>query len=157
MLMAAEADAQPAEGATVRYEVSEDIDAPLERIWSVLTDVESMPEWTSSMTHVRRLDQGVLAVGSTVRIKQPWLPAAVWRVCELTPMRSFSWTATSGGMTTTAGHALTTGSGRATTVTLTIRQNGLLAPFVGLLTAALTRRYVNAEMQGLKLRSERPV
>ncbi len=154
--MAAEAAAQPAKGATVQYEVSDDIDAPIEQIWSVLTDVERMPEWTSSMTHARRLDQGPLAVGSTVRIKQPRLPAAVWRVRELTPMRSFSWTATSGGITTDARHALATGSGRTTTVTFTIRQSGLLAPLVGLLTAALTRRYVNAELQGLKSRSESP-
>ncbi len=137
----------------MRYEVSADIAAAAERVWSVLVDVERMPMWTSSMTRVERLDGGPFGMGSRVRIKQPRLPVAVWRVCELTPLSSFSWATTSGGVTTCAGHTLA-GGGRGVRVTFTVEQNGLLAPLVGLLTAALTRRYVNAELNGLKLRSE---
>jgi uncharacterized membrane protein len=138
----------------VRYEVSAEIDAPLDRVWSVLTDVERMPEWNSAMTQVKRLDQGPFAVGSAVRIKQPRLPAAVWRVFELTPQRSFSWRANAGGLTTNAGHLLATAPSGGTEVTLTLGSNGLLAPLVSLLTSALTRRNMDAELRGLKARSE---
>lgn len=139
----------------MRYEVSTPIEAPPERVWSVLTDVESMPAWTPSMTEVQRLDSGPLAVGSTVRITQPRLPAAVWRVTELTPLRGFSWSTTSAGVTTTGGHILSGDGGSPTVVTFTIEQRGLLAPLVGLVPRSLTRRYVDAELLGLKSRCER--
>jgi uncharacterized membrane protein len=139
---------------SVRYEVSAEIDAPPELVWSVLTDVARMPEWNSSMTLVERLDQGPFAVGSSVRIKQPRLPTAVWRVVELTPQRSFSWKTTASGVTTDAGHVLATALSGGTDVTLTLGLNGLLAPLVGLLTSALARRYVDMELEGLKARSE---
>lgn len=139
----------------MHYHLSTDINAPLERIWAVLTDVEKMPEWTSSMTRVQRLEEGPLAVGSTVRVKQPRLPTAVWRVEELAPMRSFSWTTTSGGVTTTAGHVLVADRGSPpVTVTFDIQQQGLLAPLAGLFTARLTRRYVQTELAGLEQRSQ---
>lgn len=134
----------------MRYEVSAVVNASFQRVWSVLTDVERMPEWTSSLTRVQRLDDGPLTVGSTVRIKQPRLPVALWRVVELTAERSFLWATTSGGVTTQAGHTLTAGPEAATVVTFTVRQSGLLAPLVGLLTGALTRRYVTTELRGLK-------
>lgn len=133
------------------YEISTQVEAPLEHVWAVLTEVERMPEWTSSMTRVTRLADGPLGVGSKVRIKQPWLPAAVWRVVELTPRRSFSWVTTRGGVSTLAGHALAA-RGDGTAVTFTVEQRGLLAPVAGLLTSALTRRYVATELEGLTSR-----
>jgi uncharacterized protein YndB with AHSA1/START domain len=134
----------------VEYEVAIEIAAPPERVWAVLVDVERWPEWTSTMTGVRRLDRGPFGMGSAARVKQPRLPATAWRVTRFEPGRSFSWTARGPGMRTEAGHRLAPGSAGSVTVTLTIRQSGLLAAPLGWLMSRLTRRYLDTEGQSLK-------
>ncbi len=138
----------------MRYEVSVDIDATPDEVWTVLTDVESWPEWTASMTRVRRLDSGPFGVGSRARVKQPWLPPVVWRVIEFEPGRSFAWQAESPGGTTVGDHRLTENPAGGVTATIEIRQAGPLASLFGMLTSGLTRRYVDLEANGLKRRSE---
>ncbi len=140
-------------GPSVDYEVSVEIDATPDQVWRVLTDVERWPEWTPSVTRVERLDEGPFQVGTTTRIKQPKFPPAVWRVTELEPGQSFSWTARGPGVTTLAGHRIAPRSNGAE-VTLSIRQTGPLAWLAGLITARLTKRYVRTEANGLKRRSE---
>jgi uncharacterized protein YndB with AHSA1/START domain len=137
----------------VDYEISVDIDAAPDEVWRVLTDVERWPEWTPSMTRVERLDSGPLQVGSTARIKQPKFPPTVWRVTQLEPGQSFSWTASGPGVTTVGGHRITPRDD-GVEVTLSIRQTGPLAWLVGLLTSRLTQSYVQMEANGLKRRSE---
>jgi uncharacterized protein YndB with AHSA1/START domain len=136
------------------FETSIDIDAPRERVWEVLADVERWPEWTASMRNLRYVGGDRLAVGSRVRIKQPRLPAVIWEVTEVAPRESFSWTAKGAGITTVATHRLTPRLPGGVTVSLGIRQRGALARLVGLLTAGMTRRYVRMEADGLKRRSE---
>ena len=119
----------------------------------VLSDVESWPEWTASVTSVRRLSSERLRVGSRVRIKQPGLPATVWTVSDLVEGEQFTWTADSPGVRTRASHRV---AGRAdgSQATLWIEQGGVLGSVVGLLYGGLTRRYLQMEAAGLKQRSE---
>ncbi|MEA2502067.1 MAG: hypothetical protein QOD01_2178 [Actinomycetota bacterium] len=138
------------------YEFAVEIDAAPDEVWMALTDVERWPEWTPSMTRVERLDPGPFQVGSTARIKQPRFPAVVWRVTELEPGQSFSWTASGSGVTTLAGHRITP-RGDGVEVTLSVRQTGPLAWLAGLITSRLTQRYVQMEANGLKRRSEEEV
>ena len=138
------------------YEFSVEIDAAPDEVWKVLTDVERWPEWTPSMTRVERLDPGPFQVGSTARIKQPTFPPVAWRVTELEPEQSFSWTASGPGVTTVGSHRITP-RGDGVEVTLGIRQTGPLAWLIGLLTSRLTRRYVQTEANGLKRRCETDV
>jgi uncharacterized protein YndB with AHSA1/START domain len=137
----------------VEFQTSTHINAKVERVWEILIDVERWPEWTRSMSTVKRLDPGPLTVGSRARITQPKLPTVVWQVTELTPLQSFSWTARGVGITSVADHRLaSTYSG--TDLTLALRQTGPLSAVLGMVTGELTRRYLEMEAQGLKQRTE---
>ncbi len=136
------------------FEVTVEIDACQSQAWTVLTDVARYPEWTDSMTRVRRVDAGQLRVGSTAKIKQPRLPTAVWEVTELQPGHAFTWQAKSPGITTVAGHRLDSREKGRTTLAMTIHQSGPLAPVFRPLTARLVRRYATLEAHGLKRRCQ---
>ena len=138
----------------MRFETTVEIDAPQDAVWNTLVDVERWPEWTASMTEVKRVDGEVLAPGSRVRVKQPRMPALMWEVTELAPGRSFTWRSTSPGVTTVGSHLLTSAASDRVAVTLGVRQSGALASVVALLTSGRTRRYVQMEALGLKTRCE---
>jgi hypothetical protein len=137
------------------FETSIEVDAPVERVFDVYSDVERWPEWTDSVTSVERLDEGPFQVGSRARVKQPRLPVAVWEVTEMVPGRSFTWVARGPGIVTTGTHevvpAPASGKARATA---RLEQAGLLGPVLGTVTKGLTNRYLEMEMRGLKARCE---
>ena len=60
-----------------------DVEAPVEQVWAVPREVERWPEWAPTVTSVRRLDDGPLAVGSRVRVEQPRIPPTEYVVTEL--------------------------------------------------------------------------
>jgi uncharacterized membrane protein len=138
----------------MQVETTIEIDAPPELVWAVMTDVERWPEWTTSVERAERLDDGPLRIGSRARLKQPRFPAVIWEVTDLQPGRSFAWTATNVGVTSIGEHRIVPHAARGVSVTLSLRQQGPLAPLLAALTGKVTRRYVEAEAQGLKRRSE---
>jgi uncharacterized protein YndB with AHSA1/START domain len=138
----------------LEYEESIEIDAPPERVWAVLSDVERWPEWTASMTTVERLDEGPLALGSRARVKQPHLRPVEMTVTELDEGRSFAWTNTQPGVTTLGDHRVEPlGEGRSR-ATLILRQHGFATPLIKLFYDRMIRRYVRMEAEGLKQRAE---
>ena len=138
----------------MQVETKVEIEAQPERVWEVMTDVESWPQWTASVERAERLDDGPLRVGSRARLKQPKFPPVVWTVTELDSGTSFSWTAKNVGLTSIAEHRIVPGMSGGVTVKLSLRQEGPLAALLALLTSKLTRRYVETEAQGLKRRCE---
>jgi uncharacterized membrane protein len=138
----------------MRFETGVTIDAPAGEVWRIMTDVTRWPEFTPTMTSVRRLDDGPFGAGSRVRIKQPGIPALDWVVTELHPGTSFTWETTTAGVTIAAGHTIEPRAG-GVSVVLAVTQTGLLAPLLALLTGARTRRYVRLEAESLKRRCER--
>lgn len=133
--------------------VSIDIDAPPERVWAVMTNVEAWPQWTASVTEAKRLDTGHFDVGSRVRLRQPRLPVTVWTVDEVESGTSFTWVTGLPGFRTTARHVVERRRG-GSRVTLELDQRGVVGELIGRWMAGLTERYLNLEAVGLKRRSE---
>ena len=137
----------------MEFETSVEIDAPRERVWSIMVDVDQWPAWNPTTTKVERLG-GPLATDAEVRIKQPKLRAAVWKVTEFVAGTSFVWRSEQPGVMTVGTHAIGAATGDRVTVTLGIRQSGTMAPVIGLFASGLIRRYVETEAASLKERCE---
>ena len=130
-----------------------EIQAPPDRVWSVMRDVERWPEWTPSISSVTRLEGGPFDVGSRARVRQPKLLPTVWRVTELEEGRGFTWVTRSAGVRVKARHYVEP-TAQGTRATLSLDFSGPLAPLVARLTRGLTERYLALEARGLKQRSE---
>ena len=128
------------------------IDAPIEVVWSVFTDVERWPTWASSFTSVELID-GPMRLGAKARIQQPRLPTVVWEVTKWEPGRSWTWTAAGPGARTEASHVLTP-SGSGTLAEQAIVSSGPIGRLMAFIWRSLTRRYLAIEAAGLKQRSE---
>ena len=133
------------------FETARDIDAPANQVWDVMYDVTRWPEWTPTVTTVRRLDEGDFGVGSRVEIRQPKLPRATWEVTEVVDdpdRRSFTWEATGPGMRTIARHDVVP-RGEGATVRLSIEQTGPMGAVAATVWRGLTQRYIETEAASL--------
>ena len=139
-----------AKGVSERISVV--IDAPIETVWAVFSEVERWPTWAASFTSVELID-GSLRLGAKARIRQPRLPTVVWEVTRWEPGRSWTWTVRSPGARTEASHVLTR-TGERTTAEQSITWSGPLGRVAALVYRGLTRRYLAIEAAGLKRRSE---
>ncbi len=129
------------------------INADMERVWTVLADVEYWSKWTASVVKSEILDAPPLRKGSRVRIEQPKLRPTVWTITEWVEHDHFTWVSESPGVKVTATHRLrSTKAG--CTVELGIEMNGLLAPVVKLFAGTLTSEYLAMEAAGLKKECE---
>jgi hypothetical protein len=138
----------------MRFEKSIEINAPQQRVWDVLSDVEGWPLRIDTVEAVELLTPAPLASGSRVRLRQPKLPEGVWDVTVWDAPASFEWTQKAGGMTTVASHrvdALDAGHAR---LTLTLEMRGLLAPIIGRFYSGLTNDYMTREAEGMKRAAE---
>jgi uncharacterized membrane protein len=107
----------------VNLETTVEIDAPQEDVWRVISDIEHWPEWTKSTTEASWLDGKEMGVGSRARIKQPRMPVLVWEVTELETGSSFTWTASTPGVSTVALHQINPIADDRVAVTLSLRQS----------------------------------
>lgn len=137
------------------FRIEVEIQAPPDRVWAVIRDIERWHEWTPTVRSIRRLDTGPLAVGSRARILQPKLPPADWRVTELDDHQAhFTWITRGPGVQVTARHGVVP-SGSGSRATLSLQFSGALAPLLARWTRSLNQRYLAIEANGLKQRSER--
>ncbi|MGH3231548.1 MAG: SRPBCC family protein [Streptosporangiaceae bacterium] len=123
----------------------------------MVVDIESWPQWTKSVTDVKRLDSGPLQVGSRARLKQPGLPQLTWELTELQQGTQFSWACRLPGVTATARHEIiaSEASEAGSRLELTTTWTGPLAGLVAALNRTRTHRLLETEANGAKARSER--
>jgi len=136
------------------FSKSIDINAAPDGVLAVMSDVERWPEWTASVTSIKRLDAGPFVIGSRASIRQPKLPPALWTVSAIEPGRSFTWISKGPGILVTAHHSIDPRAS-GSRVTLSIRYEGLLAKLVAWMTKDINERYLAMEANGLKARCER--
>jgi uncharacterized membrane protein len=109
-----------------------EIQAAPDRVWAVLCDVEHWPQWTLSVTSIRRIDHRPFAAGSRVHIRQPRLRPVEWEVTELADKdesRSFTWVTRSPSLHVAASHHIEA-TAPGSRVTLSLEFSGLLGPLV---------------------------
>ena len=132
-----------------------DVDAPPDRVWQVMSDIDRWHEWTTSVTSITRKDNGPFAVGSRAVIRQPKFPPALWKITAIEPGRSFEWTNVAPGIRVVARHGVEPIAG-GTRATLSLQYYGLLGGLLARMTKGITERYLALEANGLKARSENP-
>ena len=143
----------------MKYIISQkiDIDAPASFIFMVLTNLEKWPDWTGSVKKITRISGDSFSTGSRYRVQQPGLLPAVWTVTSIREKSSFSWEQKKTGLRLTAHHQIVPISSGGVTVHLSMVYEGILAGLVYYLTAALTRRYLDLELHGIRHECERDV
>lgn len=138
------------------FDTTIDIQAPPDRVWAALRDIERWPEWTPTISSIRLIDLGPLAVGSRAIVRQPKLLPARWKVTEIEAGRSFTWITVGPGTLVTARHGIE-GTGNNSRVKLSLDFAGFLGPVFARLTRGLNTRYLALEAEGLKKRVEADV
>ncbi len=137
----------------MEFRTTIDIQAPPDRVWAIMLDVERWHEWTPSITRIERLDGGPFDIGSRARVKQPRALPAIWRVTALEPGQSFTWVTERPGVHAAGVHAVEA-SGNGCRATLAVVFGGPLGKLVGRLLKGMTERYLRMEAEGLKARAE---
>lgn len=125
------------------------IEASQATVWSVTVDIERWPQWTPTVTRATIISQGPFDVGSEVRIKQPGLPEAKWRITELKTGSGFTWESRIRGMHMVATHALQP-MGYQTQNTLRMDVSGLTARLLWPWIKTSIRKALEQENKGLK-------
>jgi uncharacterized membrane protein len=138
---------------SVEHEETVLIDSPPDKVWTVYTDVERWPEWTSTMEKIERQDDGPLRLGSTALIIAKGSPSSVWTVTEMTEGKSFTWESTARGVKLVAWHFIEPDPAGAK-VRLGVRMSGFMAMLFSPFLRSLARRNVKTEAEGIKSRCE---
>lgn len=138
----------------MHFEKSIEIDAPQQRVWDVLTNLESWPRRIETVDSVELLTPAPLTVRSRVRLKQPKLGEGEWDITVWDAPSAFEWRQQMAGMTSVAGHRVEALDEDTSRLTLSLDMHGLLIPVVALFYRGLTNRYMTLEAQGMKRAAE---
>ena len=125
------------------------IEAPAQIVWDRTVEIERWPEWTPTVTSLKRLDDGPFRCGSAALIRQPGLPEARWVVTAMTPGEQFTWETRVRGMRMIATHKLSK-EGAGTESVLRVELRGLVARLLWPLIRRTVSRSLERENAALK-------
>jgi hypothetical protein len=129
----------------MRYETSTTTATEPSRLWAVLSDVESWPEWIEVYQEVRRTTSGPLSQGEQVHVKQKGLAAGDWTVTELDEGHLFAWTSRQPGVRIVGRHVVSPEPDGGSRLTLELEMSGWLSGPVGAVLGRKSRSYVDLE------------
>lgn len=137
------------------FQVTLDIQADADTVWSVMRDLPTWPAWTPTFTAIQPAGgEAAGMVGRRYAVRQPKLPPTVMTIQSWEPGRGFAWASTTPLLRAWGNHVIRPVDSRRCSVTLELRFLGLAAPLARWLYAKLVREYVTQEAQGLKRRAE---
>lgn len=125
------------------------IQAPPALVWRVTADVEAWPEWTPTVTSVKRLGEAPFGLGSVARIKQPGQPEADWVVTRFEPEQRFAWETRRAGLRMVGTHEVSA-EGDGTKNVLRVEAEGAMAVLLWPVLRLAMRRALHQENDGLK-------
>ena len=138
---------------TTTFSIAVDIQASSDRVWAVLCDVERWPEWTSSMTTVRRMDDGPLILGSRAQVRNESCYQRFGKLLN-SKRKEGSHGSPLAPVSELKGDHWIEANGARSTVKLSLQFSGLLAPLVARIYRSLSQRYLATEAEGLRKRCE---
>ena len=126
------------------------IEAPPDKVWAAMIDVESWPAWASYMKSLQRQDAGAFRMSSRVKVTPKGLPGSVWTVTEYDEGRSYTWETTlAPGVKLVGGHVVEP-EGSATMATLWLEARGPIGSFLSPALGLVFRRNTRLATHGLK-------
>lgn len=129
------------------------IAAPPHRVWALTEDVQGWPAITPTMTSIEVTSTGPIGPGSTVRVRQPRLPPAIWTVRAFEPEHRFVWETELGGVRMVAGHEVApVPEGCRNRLTLALSGRGSAA--FGRLAGTALQRAIATENDGFRRAAE---
>lgn len=137
----------------VYNEITIDIDAPPEKVWEVMTDIERWPGWTESVHDAAITSDGPFGPGSTAQLDLAGARPSTWIVTEFGEGRTFTWESRAPGVHSVASHTVEAREG-GSRVTLWARNGGIVATLLTPYLIYVGKRNLKWESEGLKRRCE---
>ena len=126
------------------------INAPGQKSWDVMVDVERWPAFAPQFRSIERKDEGSFAQGSKARVTPQGFMGSIWEVTEFEAGRSFMWEAdVLPGVHLVADHVVEP-DGDGTLVTLSLTSSGSLAALLAPVLGVIFRRPTRQVAEGLK-------
>ena len=126
------------------------IEAPPERVWEVLVEVEGWLRFAPHFKSIERKDEGSFALGSKVKVTPRWSTGSIWEVTEFEEGRSFTWEADAHpGVHVVADHVVEP-DGDGTRATLSLTSSRPLAALLAPVLVIIFRRPLRQVAEGVK-------
>lgn len=138
----------------MRFEKSIDIEAPRQRVWDVLTDIEAWPRVIRLVEVAEVVTPPPLTVGGTVRLREHRLPEGLWDVTAWDAPASFEFTQKAGGATTVVLHRVDALAGDRSRLTLDLEMRGLVVAVIGVFFKKTTQNHLDQQAEDLKRAAE---